>query len=397
MTDSISITLDLSFLPRSVRRQVPQLKSMVTDQWGEMQSRYFVPVKRFSPLSGTKTKWIVRYDQIPLGEGRAMFLPSSVDADLNLPNALKGQNLEHGTSVFAAGVASLWLLKIWLAEAGIDRYHLNALTPAAVSLRGVTLTYLLRMLSVAEAQELVQDLCVTGHILNGRAESYKSTNETLNLPHAAGGLAAYRKTLLKYCKWLAGAPVAEHVATNELLVRLESKLNRGFLAKAGLDTLEAWRHAYSDGLYETLFNKTVLGPLRLDLRHNRPRPEALNRLTATERLFLEDYLQGGDPRAFPSVVASVYPADTYAKLRRSVLKKCRIDTNIPWVEHVQLRCFKLKNHLVYPGDYHPAPELAPWCFCRQSWPELLAELSGCYESAVARAAAANRTTDTETV
>jgi hypothetical protein len=225
-------------------------------------------------------------------------------------------------------------------------------------------------------------LCLTARILNKRTELYESSNKTMSMPIRNARLLGYLKTLLSHCNFPSDAPVAQLAAHNACMVRLEAKLSAAFLAKTGLWALDSWCTAYRDGLYEVLFKKTVLEPFRLDLRHNRPRPEVMVKLTPTERSLLDMYLLGGDPCQFPSILESAYPSDTRSKLRKSILKKCSVDIDIPWIEHVQLKCFRLKDQLVYPGDYHPDAEVAPWCFCEENWYAIQEKLIALYEAAV---------------
>ena len=352
MTDSLKVSLDVRKLPVAQRQRVPLLMGTNTDQHGDIRARFAKPQKHHSPMSRTKTKWLVRTEPLEV-DGCRIDVATAIEADLNLPNALTGQNLEHGTSVYAAGQAALWLLKIWLAKAGIDRMYLRQLDLADVRLLSVTLTYLIRCLTEADAEALVHDLRTTTHILSSRAQSYQSSNETVKLPTGFGAMSAYHKTLFKFCKMLEGAPEAHHAEANRLLVRLESKLNAAFLSKTGLDTLAAWRHAYPTGLYEALYEQTIVKPLQLDLRHNRPRTEALARLTLMQREFFEFYLAGGDLYRFPAVLASAFPAQTLSKLRIAVRDILDIDVDIPWKKHQELRCFKLRHQMGYPGDYLP--------------------------------------------
>lgn len=383
MTDSLKLSLDLTKLPLNARLQVPLIVgSDVNPRTGELLSRKHKPTKGFSPMSNTKTWWLVRSEKL-LIDAQWEDVATSIEADLNLPNALTGQNLEHGTSVYAAGTGALYLIKIWLATAGLDRMYINRVTEANIKLLAVTLTYLITCLTNAEAKALVHDIRTTAHILSSRAESYESSNETINMHTKHGKLSAYHKTLLKFCRFAVDAPTADILEANALLVRLESKLNAAFLAKVGMTSLLSWKDAYADGLYELFFQKTVLDPLQLDLRHNRPRPEALACLTTTEAEFVLHYLDGGDPKAFANVAHAAFPTQALSKLRIAVRRKLCIDTDIPWVEHTKLRCFKLKDRLVYAGDYMPPTERASWCFCKESWPQLLQKLADRLDHALA--------------
>lgn len=383
MTDSLKITLDLTVFPPHIRQMVPIVVGKDVDQFGEIYGHGIKPIKRPSPLSGAEMMWIVRAENGYVG-GMPTLLAKSIDADLNLPSATVGQNLEHGTSVFAAGTAALWLLKTWLASEGIAAEYLDRLDTSCVRLRGVTLTYLMHFDCAADAREFVQDVRITAQILHKATRFFESTNETVKMPTKYGHLMAYFKTFLGHCRWPEGAPVDELIRANHRLARIESMLNREALREMRREHLNSWKNAYSEGLYKDLFDKTVVAPLRLNLRHNRPRPEALAKLIGDEREFVEWYLEGNDPRQFRAILKAAYPTDAYSKLRLAVLRACDLETNIPWRDHVRLRGYKLRDMLVYPGDYSPAAERSVWCFCRDNWQRLLDSLIGSYMASVAR-------------
>jgi hypothetical protein len=380
VTDSLKITLDLTVLPPHIRQMVPIVVGTDVDQFGEVHQRGFKPIKRQSPLSGAEMMWIVRSESGYVG-GVPTLIAKSIDADLNLPSATVGQNLEHGTSVFAAGTAGLWLLKTWLAGEGIAPEYLDRLDTSCIRLRSVTLTYLMRFDCASDAREFVQDVRITAQILHKATKFFESTNETVKMPTKYGHLMAYFKTFLGHCRWPEGAPVDEFIRANHRLARIESMLNREALRALGREHLDSWKNAYSEGLYEELFNKTVVEPLRPNLRHNRPRPEALLKLEDPEQEFVQWYLDGNDPRQFPAVLKAAYPTDAYSKLRLAVLRACDLETNIPWRDHVRLRGYKLRDVLVYPGDYSPEAERSVWCFCRDNWQQLLNRLIDCYRAA----------------
>ena len=111
------------------------------------------------------------------------------------------------------------------------------------------------------------------------------------------------------------------------------------------------------------------------------------RLSATEAELLSWYLAGKSVEEFPSIANSSSSQKRRSALRRDLLKATDIDIDIPWKDHVRLRCFELYDTLVYHDDYNPSSEHAPWCFCRANWPNLLAELRRVYEETVARVAA----------
>jgi hypothetical protein len=167
--------------------------------------------------------------------------------------------------------------------------------------------------------------------------------------------------------------VSELIREGQCLVRIEAHLTGTYLREHGLTELQAWKHAHSSGLYAHLFEELVVKPLRLELRHREPRPDAHVGLSGQEREFLAFYLQGNDPRSFPGVLRSAQPGKTYSRLRLAVLA-LRIDTEIPWAKHQQLRAFELLHIVRYPGDYAPRPGTAAWSFCRETWPQRLSEM-----------------------
>ena len=389
MTDSVKISLDLSKMSPEVRRHIPAQLCTVCTPWGEITARYTKPKTYESPMADTKMEWNVRCgrDEASCGPDD---LPIQIDADLNIPNAVVGQNIEHGTSVFAAGVAALELIRNWLAQVGLPREQLDLLGIEDVTLNGVTITYLLPFSSDQEAQRVLDAIAVTGKIVNPKTDVWDSTNKTVKLPARDSTVKAYIKSLFDRCAFKAGAPVAKQKDVAGRIVRIETILTRRFLENENLLRLEQWRMAYEDDLYAKLFNRTVRKSLLLHqtkLRHKEPREEVFARLTETEAELLHWYLAGKPVEEFPSVANSSSSQKRRSALRRNLLKATDIDIDIPWEDHVRLRCFELYDTLVYHDDYNPSSEHAPWCFCRANWPNLLAELRRVYEETVARVVA----------
>lgn len=387
MTDSIKTSLKLTKIAALVRKDIPAQLCTVTNPWGEMTARYTKPSHQQSAMTKTKTKWVVRcatdHDNPELGD-----LPTRIEADLNIPNSTTGHNLEHGTSVYAAGVAALEQQRIWLAQSGLPQVALDLLSTDDITLRGVTITYLIRCATHEKAELLVDAIKITGKVLNAHWESTASTNVTVKLPARTFTMSAYIKTSLEHCKFPDGAPVADLMEQTSCIVRIEAKLGFRFLQKRNLLALNSWRDAYEQGLYKTLFDETVVKSLRLGkggLRHKEPREEVYARLTPTEAALLRGYIAGRDPRKFKSVAESKNPGNRYSELRLAILAVAKVDIGIAWVDHVKLRCFELAPQLQYPGDYHPTDAHASWCFCKANWPKLLADLRMKYESALAAA------------
>lgn len=397
MTDSIKTSLSLAKLAELVRMDIPANICTVSTPWGENTGRYTKPSRQKSPLADTHTKWVVRCE---LGTGNLAdySVPSQIDADLNIPNAITGQNVEHGTSVFAAGIAALELQRRWLADCGLPREQLDLITTSDVKLNGTTITYLMPFNTKDAAIHLVKAIEATGRVLNKRCTSWESTNETIMLPGRDFTMIAYIKTDLSHCKFKNGAPVRSIIEQGSYIVRIEAKLGLPFLRKLGRVELESWRNAYLDGVYETIFNETVRKSLSLAgtrLRHKAPREEVFGLLTETEATVLRGYLAEPplDPRQAKTVTESSSPNQRFYEIRKPILRLAKIDIDIPWKEHVKLRCFELADKLIYPGDYNPADDRACWCFCKANWANLLEQLRQSYEIALAAAARRKRESD----
>jgi hypothetical protein len=382
MTDSIKTTIRLTKIAALVRKDIDANICIVSDPWGVMKERYNKPSHQPSAMTSTKTKWIVRCAVDPEHPEQGE-VPMFIDADLNIPNATVGHNLEHGTSVFAAGVAALEQQRIWMAQSGLPRAALDLLTTADVRLRGVTITYLIRCVDRADAEKLVNSIRRTGKVLNKHCEVKESINVSVYLPYRTFTILAYIKTSLTKCKFAEGAPVDDLVTETSCLVRIEVMVGERFLTKLNLIELDSWRDAYENGVYETIFNLTVRKVLRLGkLRHKAPREEVFRRLTSTQARLLRGFLDGRNPRLFKSVVESDSPAKRFSVLRLEILEIAKIDVGIPWAEHVKLRCFELDDLLRYPGDYQPSEVHALWCFCKANWKKLRQDLRARYESAL---------------
>lgn len=383
MTDSIRAVLDLSKLSEKARMEIRATISTDTTPWGEVRRTYDKSSTQKSPMADTKTFWRVRTEKAPDG----YFVPVRIEAKLNIPNAVTGQNVLHGTSVFAAAVSAFHLLRIWMASSGVPREELDKLTLADMMLAGVTLSYLLQCQSEAEARALISSIFVTGAGLYGdRCVKISSGNDTVYIPGGDFEITIYNKTDFSHCAFKPGMPSVSEISPT--IVRIEVKLGTPFLQKHGLSSVESWRTAYADGLYKTLFKQTIRKALRLEgerLRHKMPREQIFSKLTPIELHIIKGYLAGRDPRKSRAVSESARPSNRFYELRKSLLSKTQIDIDIPWVTHQTLRCFELEKSLLYPGDYEPVDEYVESSFCRANWNSLRRSLHSLYEIALARA------------
>jgi hypothetical protein len=387
MTDSIRTTFDLAKLSKEARMDVGATICSETTAWGELKRIYDKASTQTSPMADTKTYWHVRTEK----DSEGNFVPVRIESRLNIPNAVTGQNVIHGTSVFAAGVSAFHLQRIWMASSGVSHQELDKLILEDISLDGVTLSYPQYCQAEAEARALVRDIYETAKgLYNDGCVVFSSGNDTVYIRRGEYEITIYNKTDLSHCAFKQGMPVQSVLELSPLIVRIEVKLGTRFLRKRGLLSLESWRHAYADGLYERLFKDTVRKTLRLEgerLRHKAPRQEVLSKLTPTEAHLLNGYLAGRDPRRARAVIESARPSNRFYELRKALLDKAQVDIDIPWATHKRLRCFELADSLMYRGDCDPAQEYVDWTFCRSNWSMLRESMYSLYEEAVTRAAA----------
>lgn len=388
MTDSISTTLDLTKLSWRARMDVDATIRNDSNPLGELKRTSFEPSIQKSPMANTLTKWLVRNQK----DSEGYFVPYSIEADLNIPNALVGHNVVHGTSVFAAAVSAFHLQRIWMATSGVARMELEKLTLSDMRLRGgTTVSFPQQCHDEAAARCLVRASYDTAKELYGEdCMKISSTNDTVYIRRGDYKITIYNKTNHSRCAFKSGAPVRSILEVSPSIVRVEVKLHERFLRKHGLLSVEAWRNAYAEGLYKKLFDETVRKTFRLEnggLRHKAPRPEVFSKLTETEAHILHGYLAGRDPRKSKTVMESARPSNRFYELRKALLDKAQVDIDIPWATHKRLRCFELVETLRYQGDSEPAPMFADWSFCRSNWVALQESMYELYEEAIALAEA----------
>jgi hypothetical protein len=372
MTDSIKACVDLRLMATDARRQVEVHYAQTKNKHDQdVGARYAKPIKATSPMSGTgmmvATYW---------NGDRPNFLQSQVVADLNIPNALTGHNCEHGTSVFAAGVAALELLKHWMVREGVPRNEVDKLSSRDVTLHGATVTFLLDCETEDQARRNVKAMKEALLLLGHKPTGHDSTNETFYVKRKGYVVTVYHKTNFAHCRFPPGADAEALMARARCLIRIEVYMQGNFLRDKGWDQLESWRGAYGDGRYKTIFDNLVRNLFRFDvvLRQRAPRADVMQPLTPTCRAIVEAYLAGTPVDDLPSIRDST-TADAHSKIkskwRARILKKLSIDITIPWKQHQQLRHNFLNKLVEYPGDYHPCVEAAQHIFCEESWPALL--------------------------
>lgn len=371
MTDSVKLCVDLRSMPEEARREVEVFHNRTQDKrWKFVSERYSKPIPAVSPMSGTGMELITYWD----GSGD-QFLQSQIVASLNLPNALTGHNCEHGTSIFAAGVAGLELFKHRMVCDGVPGDAVDMLTTHHVSLHGATITYLLCCADEKQARANVLKMKAALRILGYIPTANDSTNETFDMQRNGYLITVYHKTNFSHCIF-SNEELAETLkARARCIIRIEVYMQGHYLRERGWEALESWRDAYAEGRYEAIFNELVRGLFKLDvvLRHKAPRKEALKNLTATEREIVSAYLAGTPVDALPAIKEGA-TADARSKIKskwkKTIRDKLRIDITIPWEQHQKLHHADMDRLVRYPGDYHPDAGTVAECFCKENWAKL---------------------------
>jgi hypothetical protein len=385
MTDSVKLCLNLRDMPEEARREVEVHHAQTKNKRNRnVGKRYPKKISTTSPMSGTGMKLETYWDEI----GQE-FLQSQIVADMNIPNALTGHNCEHGTSVFAAGVAALELLKCWMVSDGVPGSAVDMLTTHHVALHGATVTYLLRHTGESQAHASVLEMKAALRLMGYVPTGNDSTNETFYVHRNGYVITVYHKTNFSHCIF-PNEEFAEILkARARCIVRIEIYMQGHYLRERGWGALESWRNAYAEGRYEAIFNELVRGLFKLDvvLRQKTPRKEALKNLTATERAIVKDYLAGTSVDALPAIKEGA-TADARSKIKSKwkmiIRDKLHIDITIPWEQHQKLHHADIERLVRYPGDYHPNAVTVAQCLCEETWPKLRQRLKKLRSDEVAR-------------
>ncbi len=392
MTDSVKLCLDIRPMPVKARSQVEMHYAQTKDKrHRNVSTPYPKPMTVESPITGTGMQLTTFWDGVGNGS-----LQSQIVADMNIPNALTAQNCEHGTSVFAAGVAGLYLLKYQMARDGVPVDALDLLNIEHVRLHGATVAYLIPCDTEEQANAAVLQLKSALLILGYAPMGSDSTNVTFYVHRNGYVVRVYQKTDFSHCVF-GNQELAETFQSRaRRIIRIEVYMQGSFLRDRTWDTLESWRHAYQEDRYELIFRELVRSLFGLDnvrsgktfpgviLRHKAPRQEAMQRLTDTEREIVVDYLAGTPVDELPTIRDAPTPSarsKAKSKWKKQILHKVRIDITIPWKQHQELRHADLDAILRYPGDYHPDAVTVEHSFCEETWPALLKKLRPLYREA----------------
>ena len=360
MTDSLSIRINLSCLSAS-SRSLLAIGSVQSRHPGQRTERF---CKRFvkSPMSGAgMTLLFMQADRNPHSP------PDALVADLNLPSALVGQNYTHETNVWCAADHGLKLLKIVLAQMGVPADELDEITLDHVTLDSVTLTYIYQFADREAADAQMAKLSSSlRSMLGDKLRAVRTVNRTLYVEAHEYKISLYNKTTERTFAWPRRAPRTAIQTHGQRLIRLEVKLTPSFLKKRGLHLPDAWRRKTWESLYKDLFDETVGKTFRLkeQLRQKYPRLEALTSLAPKDRQIVDDYLAGGDPRQHLVISVAARRVGAFSKYRLRTLKALRLDIDIPWSRHMQMRHYELRQLLEFPPRYRVDKEVAEWSYCK---------------------------------
>lgn len=388
MTSTIKTVLCLKKIPQLLRVGIPALIPKETPQSQSPRDRPKQDTY-LNALLRNENKVAVRSEP-GVGLFKGYSIASRIEVELNIPKTLTGHTTAHGTSVFAEGIAAFHLQRNWLAEAGVPREQLDFLDTSDITLSEASITFIRTFSYEEQAALLIEAIVETGEALYGkRCTIAKSgSDRSVTLPGHGFSVTASIQTDFKRRDWPDDAPMGSLCEASPYQVRIEAKLKEPFLKERLLTSVDDWKNAYEEGLYETIFNATVRKTLRLDrdatLRSKAPDDGVFRRLTLDEGEVLRGYLSKPalDPRKSQTVVGNSNPGKRFNELRESILRHTSIDIDIPWKQHVKLCCVELDGILLYPGDFCPTEDNAPWTFCASNWGRLQEQLNLAYEAAL---------------
>lgn len=380
MTFSIATEICLEGISASARKTLDERIQKIGRPLSDATDLYAMPASELDLVSDAGTKWeILRLcepDQPNLGP-----VPCYIYLDLNAPNAVTGQDEEHGVSVSAAGVVALEKVRTWLAQSGLSRDDVDQLEASDVSLRGATITYLIGCGTKEDVDEVMRTIWVTACALYPNQRRLRNSSEGVITIPGHGFTVVFTPEAV-VADGTTDSAVVDRVSYR---VRIEVRLRGNFLSRMRLSRLNDWRDGDGTGLYKEVFGLTVGRVLRLDdkLRRRAPPGKVYKCLSETEAALLRWVVKDGrDPAEFKGIVESRHPSAVKLDLRRRILAVAQVDIEIPWRLHAKLHCAELAEWLVYPGDHHPSAERVSQCFCRENWPRLLEQLRNRYEAAL---------------
>jgi hypothetical protein len=376
MTDSIKIYLPLDNINLHHLTGLPVGHRVDLDDYNPKIVKGIIYKKRYikSPLEHQKycLKVITKADN----------KPCAIEASVNVPTLLVGQNAEHGLSVVAAVEASLLLIKHFLASHGVARTELDKLEEANVMIQQITLTYLIKTENKRkDLERLIKALCILypvkkkgyGKYSEGTVGRFDhADNKTIYCNRRESALGCYAKPDDDL------AEVPSHAEFGQSHIRVELVLHGAELRDNGWERYAAWKGAHESGLYKRIFEEYVQQRFfRLDekLRQTRPDATDIKKLTGLSLKVFNGYAKGKDSRTASEFVTlrKANPRNEqklFSEVKIDILKKLRMDITIPFAEHIKLGTSKMRELVVWEGDHNPADDVVELCFCRSNWPAL---------------------------
>lgn len=366
MTKSVRIRIDLKHLPDDVRKAVPHFD----------EADDAVPI---SPLARTSIETLWGYKQ-------GTRLATAIDVEVVLSNTTKLPQFPHGTSVYAVGRLGLELARIELARAGLPKPALDALGTEHISIQTTAITYLIQLDKPSISVALKKQLSEYSRLLGLSIQHHPADSRTCYSDCQPGARTTAPSATGTPNRTLDGVTISAEFWANPTVARFDVTLNEVFLRTHGWENLDNWRNGYAEDRYKTIFNMTVRTMFQLDGKppaHSEPGRAALDLLEERKKQVLLEYIAGKDEKqsaALPMMEGNM-PASqlkAWRSFRPFILSATGIDMIRPWSINRHYRPPALVGALAYPGDLKQIEKDASSCFCKASWPELLAGLRQVY-------------------
>lgn len=320
--------------------------------------------------------------------------------EVNPPACIIGHNRELVNGVPAAIRVGIWLLKHWLATNGCTQAGLDAVKPENVILDSATPTFL--FIHPTEDVARFALACYRARsevLLNKKSKAAKTERKpAYSIPpkpaicdtkYIYTAYIRQREYLIDAYVKVAGVarafciPITEGQVEfvvqkrAERTLRIGIKLHGKWLRDNGLNRISNW--VDNPGAYQKAFN-LIRVILRLDepLRSKQlrmPTVSSLN-LRQLDKALLGYHIKGGIVREHPHFLKlTTKEADkAYSASKIRVYDCVKIDFNISYGAQKKELHPRLADLLVFPGEYKPEEDVAPYVFSRISVPAAIARL-----------------------
>ena len=366
MTKSVRIRINLKHLPDDVRKAIPHFNA----------ADDAAPI---SPLARTSIETLWGYKQ-------GTRLATAIDVEVVLSNATTLPQFPHGTSVYAVGRLGLELARIELSRAGLPKPALDALGTEHISVQTAAITYLIRLDKPSIPAALKKQLSEYSRLLGLTIQHHPAESRTCYSDCQPSARTSAPSATGTPNRTLDGVTISAEFWANPTVARFDVTLNEAFLRPHGWKNFDSWHDAYAEDRYKTIFNMTVRAMFQLDGKppaHSEPDRAALDLLEERKKQVIREYIAGKDEKqsaALPMMAGNMQASQLKAwrRFRPFILSATGIDMIRPWSINRHYRPPALVKALLYPGDLHQTEKDASSCFCKASWPELLAGLRQVY-------------------